>query len=44
VQTELDSNIWLRTALMNAITDDNDLERLIRSVKRLGADLALQLS
>ena len=42
VQTELDGNIWLRTALMNAMTDDSDLDRLIGSVKRLGAELAGQ--
>jgi len=39
VQTELDGNIWLRTALMNAMTDDSDLERLIGSIKRSGAEL-----
>ncbi len=44
VQTELDGNIWLRTALMNAMTDDSDLERLIGSVKRLGTELAGQLT
>ena len=42
VQTELDGNIWLRTALMNAMTDDGDLEKLIRSVRRLGTELAGQ--
>jgi L-2,4-diaminobutyrate decarboxylase len=44
VQTELDGNIWLRTALMNAMTDDGDLEKLIRSVGRLGTELAGQLA
>ncbi|MCK7540731.1 MAG: hypothetical protein MZV63_62515 [Marinilabiliales bacterium] len=40
VQTELDGTIWLRTALMNAMTDDNDLRRLIGSIKRHGEGLA----
>jgi len=40
VQTELEGNIWLRTALMNAMTDDSDLERLIGTVKRYGGELA----
>ncbi|MDM8001781.1 MAG: aminotransferase class I/II-fold pyridoxal phosphate-dependent enzyme [Bacteroidota bacterium] len=44
VQTELNGKIWLRTALMNAVTDDRDLERLIGSVKRLGTELAGQLA
>ena len=42
VQTELDGNIWMRTALMNAMTDDGDLEKLISSVRRLGTELAGQ--
>jgi L-2,4-diaminobutyrate decarboxylase len=40
VQTELDGVIWLRTALMNAMTDDGDLDRLITSIKKRGAALA----
>ncbi|MFN2335755.1 MAG: aspartate aminotransferase family protein [Bacteroidales bacterium] len=40
VQTELEGTIWLRTALMNAMTDENDLRRLIGSIKRHGAGLA----
>jgi L-2,4-diaminobutyrate decarboxylase len=40
VQTELEGTIWLRTALMNAMTDDNDLRRLVSSIKRIGAELA----
>ncbi len=40
VQTELDGTIWLRTALMNAMTDDDDLQRLINAVKRHGSVLA----
>ena len=39
VQTELDGTIWLRTALMNAMTDDNDLARLISAIRRHGAEL-----
>ncbi len=39
VQTELDGTIWLRTALMNAMTDENDLRRLITSIKRHGRGL-----
>ncbi len=37
VQTELDGTIWLRTALMNAMTDENDLRQLITAIKRHGA-------
>lgn len=40
VQTELDGTIWLRTALMNAMTDDDDLRILISSIKRHGSALA----
>jgi L-2,4-diaminobutyrate decarboxylase len=40
VQTELEGSIWLRTALMNAMTDDNDLHQLLDSVKRHGAEIA----
>jgi L-2,4-diaminobutyrate decarboxylase len=40
VQTELEGVIWLRTALMNAMTEDSDLERLLNSVKRTGAVMA----
>jgi L-2,4-diaminobutyrate decarboxylase len=40
VQTELEGSIWLRTALMNAMTDDNDLRQLLNSIKRHGADIA----
>jgi len=39
VQTELDCTIWMRTALMNAMTDENDLRRLINSIKRYGSEL-----
>jgi len=39
VQTELEGVIWLRTALMNAMTDDNDLLRLTGSIKKTGAAL-----
>ncbi len=39
VQTELDGTIWMRTALMNAMTDENDLRRLINSIKRYGSEL-----
>jgi L-2,4-diaminobutyrate decarboxylase len=39
VQTELEGTIWLRTALMNALTDDNDLHQLIGSIKRHGSGL-----
>ena len=44
VQTELDGTIWLRTALMNAMTDDTDLERLIKAVLRHGARIAGELT
>jgi L-2,4-diaminobutyrate decarboxylase len=44
VQTELEGVIWLRTALMNAMTDESDLERLIRSVKKYGAKLTGRLT
>ncbi len=36
VQASLDDKIYLRTSLMNALTDDNDLDRLIMAVKRHG--------
>ncbi len=36
VQANLDGKIYLRTALMNALTDDGDLTRLIAAVKRHG--------
>lgn len=42
VQTELDGAIWMRTALMNAMTDDSDLERLINSIKKWGAALTVR--
>jgi L-2,4-diaminobutyrate decarboxylase len=44
VQTELEGTIWLRTALMNAMTDDNDLRRLVSSIKRIGSELASEVS
>lgn len=44
VQTELDGAIWLRTSLMNAMTDDSDLERLIVAVKRHGKEIARKLT
>jgi len=44
VQTELDGTIWLRTSLMNAMTDDTDLERLIKAVLRHGAKIAGELT
>jgi L-2,4-diaminobutyrate decarboxylase len=44
VQTELDGTIWLRTALMNAMTDDKDLERLVSAVLRHGARIAGELT
>jgi L-2,4-diaminobutyrate decarboxylase len=44
VQTELDGTIWLRTALMNAMTDDVDLERLIKAVLRHGVKIAGELT
>ena len=44
VQTELDGSIWLRTALMNAMTDDKDLERLVSAVLRHGARIAGELT
>ena len=37
VQASLDDKIYLRTSLMNALTDDNDLDRLIMAVKRHGS-------
>jgi len=37
VQAKLDDKIYLRTSLMNALTDDSDLERLIMAVKRHGS-------
>jgi len=44
VQTELDGNIWMRTALMNAMTDENDLERLLGSVRKHGDRLTQLLT
>lgn len=44
VQTELEGSIWLRTALMNAMTDDNDLNRLLDSVMRHGDQIAKTLT
>jgi L-2,4-diaminobutyrate decarboxylase len=44
VQTELDGTIWLRTSLMNAMTDDVDLERLIKAVLRHGSKIAGELT
>ena len=44
VQTELDGNIWMRTALMNALTDDRDLERLLGSIRKRGEELAQLLT
>ena len=44
VQTELGRSIWLRTSLMNAMTDDADLERLIKAVLRHGAKIAGELT
>jgi L-2,4-diaminobutyrate decarboxylase len=44
VQTELDGIIWLRTALMNAMTDDSDLGRLLESVRRTGAGLVKSIT
>lgn len=44
VQTELDGIIWMRTALMNGLTDDADLERLLTRVKDLGATLSTRVT
>lgn len=37
VQANLGGRIYLRTALMNALTNENDLERLLSAVKRHGS-------
>ncbi|MGE5348967.1 MAG: pyridoxal phosphate-dependent decarboxylase family protein [Actinomycetota bacterium] len=44
VQTELEGTIWLRTALMNAMTDDRDLERLVNRIRERGAALTGEVS
>jgi L-2,4-diaminobutyrate decarboxylase len=39
VQTELDSKIWLRTTLLNPVTDEEDLKELILRVIELGRNM-----
>jgi L-2,4-diaminobutyrate decarboxylase len=39
VQTELDGKLWLRTTLINPVTDEEDLKELIRRVIELGREL-----
>jgi L-2,4-diaminobutyrate decarboxylase len=39
VQTELEEKIWLRTTLLNPVTDEDDLSDLIHRVIELGKDL-----
>ncbi len=36
VQTELEEKIWMRTVLLNPVTDENDLRELIERVVELG--------
>jgi L-2,4-diaminobutyrate decarboxylase len=36
VQTELDGKLWLRTTLLNPVTDKNDLKELINRIIKLG--------
>ncbi len=43
VQTELNGTIWMRTALMNAMTDDHDLARLISAIRSMGQSLHPEL-
>jgi L-2,4-diaminobutyrate decarboxylase len=38
VQTELEEKIWLRTVLLNPVTDENDLKELIDRVIELGIE------
>jgi L-2,4-diaminobutyrate decarboxylase len=38
VQTELDGKLWLRTTLINPVTDDEDLRELIQRVVELGVE------
>jgi L-2,4-diaminobutyrate decarboxylase len=39
LQTRLDGALWLRTALMNPLTEDRDLGELLDHLRALGADL-----
>jgi L-2,4-diaminobutyrate decarboxylase len=39
VQTELDGKIWLRTTLINPVTDDDDLKELIARVIEVGMEI-----
>jgi L-2,4-diaminobutyrate decarboxylase len=39
VQTELDGKLWLRTTLLNPVTDIGDLKELIDRIKEVGAGL-----
>jgi L-2,4-diaminobutyrate decarboxylase len=39
VQTELDGKLWLRTTLLNPVTDIDDLKELIERIKEAGAAL-----
>jgi len=41
VQTELEEKIWLRTVLLNPVTDENDLKELIDRVIELGIEFSV---
>ena len=41
VQTEIKSNIYLRTTLMNPFTTHDDIEKLVAEIRRIAADLIL---
>ena len=43
VQTELDGKIWIRTTLLNPVTDEDDLRELIRRVIELGREMVEML-
>jgi L-2,4-diaminobutyrate decarboxylase len=44
VQAELEGNIYLRTSLMNAMTDDNDLSELLDIVTKIGKETLGELT
>jgi len=44
VQAELEGNIYLRTSLMNAMTDDNDLSQLLDAVIKHGKEVMDELT
>ncbi|MCE9571658.1 MAG: pyridoxal-dependent decarboxylase [Deltaproteobacteria bacterium] len=42
LQTRLGAGLWLRSALMNPLTEDRDLDELLDHVRALGADLVTE--